>query len=174
MADRLYLSNDANTSAQIAGYNYHEATHTFAFANESSALTGSATLVPLFIAPENGRIVDFYIGVVTPAVSASGFVSGNVSADVRINSAPVCSTQPQIVGPLGSAGAAGRQTTNTTFTSAAGKHSPVSAVVNVNSANFSAGDMISLDYNLVSGGSAAAGAAGKGFYAGVKVRYAAR
>ena len=174
MADRLYLSNDNNTSAQIAGYNYHEATHVFALANESSALTGSATLVPVFLAPDNGRIIDFYIGVVSPAVSASGFVSGNVSADVRINSAPVCSTQPQIVGPLGSAGAAGRQTTNTTFTSAAGKPSPVSAVINVNSAVFSAGDAISIDYNLVSGGSAAAGTAGKGFYAAVKVRYAAR
>lgn len=174
MADRIFLSNDNLTSAQVPGYQYHEEHRHWQQASETSALTGSATLVPVFIAPANGRIVDFYIGVVTPAVSASGFVSANVSADLRINSAAVCSTQPLIKGPLGSAGAAGRQTTITTFTSAAGKPSPVSAVVNVASAAFSAGDMISIDYNLQSAGSAAAGAAGTGFYAGIKVRYDAR
>ena len=174
MADRLYLSNDANTSAQIAGYNYHETTHVWAFANESSALAQSATLVPVFIAPENGRIIDFYIGVVAPAVSAANFTGAVVSADVRINSVAVCSTQPLINGPVGSTSFATRKTTNTTFTSAAGNPSPVSAVLNVNSATFSAGDMISIDYNATSAGGAAAGTAGKGFYAAVKVRYASR
>ncbi len=174
MADRLFLSNDGLTSAQIPGYDFHEEIRFFSLANESSALASSATLVPVFLADKPGRIVDFWIGVVTPAVSASGFVSGNVSATVNINSAAALSTPPAIIGPVGSAGAAGRQTTNTTFTSAAGKPSPVSAVVNPLSANFSAGDMISINYNLQSAGSAAATAAGTGFYAAVKLRYAAR
>jgi hypothetical protein len=46
-----------------------------------------------------------------------------------------------------------------------------SAVVNQASAFASAGNMISIDYNLRSVGSAAAGAAGTGFYVGVVVRY---
>jgi hypothetical protein len=174
MADRIFASNDGLTSAQVVGYEYEERVFHFSLARESSVHGSSATLVPVAIVDKPGRIVDFYIGVVSPALSASGFVSANISADVRINSAVCCSTQPQLVGPVGSSAQFGRQATNTTFTSAAGKASPVSAVINSASAAFSAGDQISIDYNLVSGGSAAAGAAGTGLYAAVKVRYNAR
>ncbi len=174
MADRKILSNDTVTAPLKQGLVADEEVFTFSLANESSALTGSATLVPLTIAKQNGRITDFVIGVVAPAVSASGFVSANVSATVNINSAACLSTVPVIYGPVTSAGAATRKVTNAVSASAAGNPAPVSAVVNQASANFSTGDMISLDYNLLSVGSAAAGTAGKGFYAMVRVRYAAQ
>lgn len=174
MADRKLLSNDTVTAPAKQGIAYNEEVFTFNLANESSALTGSATLVPLTIAKQNGRIVDFVIGVVAPAVSASGFVSADVSATVNINPAPCLSTVPVIKGPVTSAGAATRKITNAVSTSAAGNPAPVSAVVNAASAAFSTGDMISLDYHLTSVGSAAAGTAGKGFYAQVRLRYAAQ
>ncbi len=176
MADRKVLSNDTYTAPQGQGVAYQEEIISFAI-NETSvhgAATGVTLLGVAGPMTKPGRIVDFVIGVANIAVSASGFVSANVSADVRINSAPVCSTQPAIPGPVGSAGAATRIATNQTFTSAAGKPSPTSAVINQNSANFSAGDMISIDYALGSAGSAAAGTSGKGFYANVVVRYAAQ
>lgn len=160
--DRIFLSNDAVGG----GIDFNEATFYFGFASESSAAgTASATLVPLFVAPENGRIVDCFVGVVLPAVSASGFVSGTQEANVRINSVQILSTVPAI-NMAGSAGQAVRKSTN-----AGGG---VSAVVNWGSATFSAGDQISIDYNSRSVGSAAAGAAGKGLQVGVKVRYSAR
>ena len=166
MADRIFLSNDSTVSA-FSGTFPDEEVFGFSLANESSALTGSATLVPLAggIAKANGKITDFWIGVVAPAVSASGFISANISATVNINSATCLSTNPAILGPASSAGAAVRKATN-----AGGG---TSAVVNTASAAFSAGDMISINYNLQSSGSAAAGAAGTGFYAAVKVRYSA-
>lgn len=46
-------------------------------------------------------------------------------------------------------------------------------VVDANSAVFSAGDMLTVDYNARSVGSAAAGAAGNAMYVAVVVRYAA-
>jgi hypothetical protein len=163
MADRLFLSNDSTVSG--GGIESDEEVLFFSFANESSALTGSAINVPLGIAKANGRIADVFIGVVAPAVSASGFVSGTVDATVKINSATALSTNPAIT-MAGSAGAATRKST------IAG--GGTSAVVNVASANFSAGDAISIDWNARSVGSAAAGAAGTGLYLGVKLRYAAR
>ncbi len=163
MALRAFLSNDSTVSG--GGIEYDEEILFFNTANESSAHGASASLVPVGIAKANGTIADVFVGVVLPAVSASGFVSGTTQADVRINSATVCSTLPSI--PMaGSAGAATRKSTN-----AGGG---VSAVVNVASATFSAGDQLSVDWNAVSVGSAAAGAAGKGVYVGVKLRYAAR
>jgi len=175
MADRKVLSNDTYSAPQGQGLAYQEEVFTIAL-NETSVHGAAATTLQGIAGPMSkpGRIVDFVIGVAAIAVSASGFVSANVSADVRINSAPVCSTQPAIPGPVGSAGAAFRIATNSTFTSAAGKPSPTSAVINAASANFSAGDMISMDYALGSAGSAAAGTSGKGFYGQVTVRYAAQ
>lgn len=173
MADRKILSNDTVTAPLKQGLATDEEVFTFGQLSETSALTGSA-VVPLFIAKQNGRIVDLVIGVVAPAVSASGFVSANVSADVKINSVPVCSTTPQIYGPVASAGAATRKVTNAVSTSAAGNPAPTSAVINLASSYFSTGDQVALSYNMVSGGSAAAGTAGTGFYAQVRVRYAAQ
>lgn len=175
MADRKVLSNDTYTAPQGQGLAYQEEVFVIAF-NESSVHTAATVTLQGVAGPMSkpGRITDFVIGVVATAVSASGFVSATVTGDVRINSAPVCSTAPSIPGPVGSAGAAIRIATNSTFTSAAGKPAPVSAVINAASANFSAGDMISMDYTIGSAGSAAAGTAGKGFYGQVTVRYAAQ
>lgn len=173
MADRKILSNDTVTAPLKQGLATDEEVFTFAQVSETSALTGSAT-APLFIAKQNGRIVDLVIGVVAPAVSASGFVSADVSADVKINSVAVCSTQPVIKGPVTSAGAATRKVTNAVSTSAAGNPAPISAVINLASSYFSTGDQVALAYNLNSVGSAAAGTAGAGFYAQVRVRYAAQ
>jgi hypothetical protein len=153
-----FLSQDA------VGYTFDEEVFYFALANESSALTGSATLVPLGIAKKAGRIADVFIGVGTPAVSASGFVSGTVDVQARVNSAAVMSTLPSIV-MAGSAGAAGRKATN--------NGGGVSGVVNQASAAVAKGGMISIDYNARSVGSAAAGSAGTGLYVGVVVRYEA-
>ena len=164
MANRLLLSNDSTVSG--GGIQPDEEVLFFMWANESSAHgTLSATLVPVGIAKANGVISDVYIGVVLPAVSASGFVSGTTEAQVNINSAAVLSTLAAI-NMAGSAGAAVRKATN----SGGG----VSAIITTASAVFSAGDQISLNYDSRSVGSAAAGAAGKGLYAAVTVRYAAR
>jgi hypothetical protein len=162
MADRISLTNDA---VDPSGFSYVEEVFTWNVASETSVMAASATLLPIAAMKANGRIVNAFIGLVTPPVSASGFVSGTVDATFRINSAEVLSTLPSI--PMaGSAGAATRKSTN-----AGGG---VSAVVNTASASFSAGDQISFDYNARSVGSAAAGATSKGLYATVVVRYAAR
>lgn len=163
MANRLFLSNDSTVSG--GGIQPDEEVFSFGQASETSALTGSATLQPLFIAKSNGVIADVFVGVALPGVSASGWVSGTADATVRINSAAVCSTNPSIT-MAGSAGQASRKST----ISGGG----VSAVVNVASAAFSAGDQISIDWNARSVGSAAATAAGQGFRGSVLVRYAAR
>jgi len=165
MADRLISTNDAWKS-----YDYDEEVFTFGLANATSANTGSAQHVISFVAKRHGRISDFYIRAV-PAVSASGFVSANLTANVRINSVSALSTLPVIDGPVGSAGAATAKATNVGGTSAAGNPGPVSAVINSASANFSAGDLVSIEYNLQSGGSAAAGTAGTGFAGTIVVRY---
>lgn len=163
MPSRIFLSNDGLPG--VGGVTFDEEYFQFGQASETSALAGSASLVPLFIAKQNGVIADVVVGVALPGVSASGWVSGTVDATVRINSAAVCSTNPAI-NMAGSAGQATRKSTN----SGGG----VSAVVNVASAAFSAGDQISVDWNARSVGSAAATAAGQGFTGGVIIRYAAR
>lgn len=163
MADRVLLSNDATV-----GYTNDDRIATLnLLANETSAHGASAGNVQFFgPLPVNGRIVDFAIGVLQPALSASGFVSGTVNATLRINSATVCSTDP-VLTMVATSATCIRQATNQSAANA------TSAVVNNLSANFSAGDMISIDWNARSVGSAAAGAAGKGLYAMVRYRLAA-
>ena len=152
----LFLSRDA------AGYSFDDNVVFVSLANETSALTGSATLVPAAVTYRPGRIVDAFIAVATPALSASGFVSGTVDAQVRINSAAVLATQPSIAMAANSAGM-GRRATN-----AGGG---VSAIINPSSASFGRGAMITVDYNARSVGSAAAGVAGNGLMVGVVIRY---
>jgi hypothetical protein len=137
--------------------------------SETSAATAttSAQIVPLFQAPHPGTIVDVYVGCAQTPVSASGFVSGTILANARINSATVCSTQPSI--PMAAASAASnRSRTNNSTTSLA---STVSAVVNAASASFLKGDQISIDYGVTSAGSAAAGLGATGIYVGVIARF---
>lgn len=171
MADRLFLSNDNYTASRPAGgYEYdNEVFIANILANEASAHPASSnTLIPLFTAKQNGRITDVWIGVTQPACSASGFVSGSVSATVNINSAACLSTVPAVVAPALSANIV-RGTTN-----AAPNSAFISAVVNAASATFSTGDQISYNWTTQSAGSAAAGAAGKGLVLGVRVRYTSR
>lgn len=173
MADRLFLSNDTVGG----GVGYAEQTFcypcggTMTEGSVHGAANFSGAVLPMFIAKGNGRILDCFIGVVQPALSASGFVSGTVTATPRINSVAVCSTNP-VIKMVGVSSGVVRTSTNNLL-SAQLSAGGASAVVNVNSANFSTGDQISFDYNTFSVGSAAAGAAGSGFYIGVTVRYAA-
>lgn len=164
MADRLFLGNDATT-----GYGFDEKIITFpVLANEASAhVTSANTLVPIWTAPANGRVTDFYISVVNVALSASGFVSGAVSADLRRNSASVLSTVPGLT-QVATSALVVRQCT--LGPSAANL---TSAVVNAASAAFSAGDQFAINWTMQSGASAAAGAGGKGFVVSMKVRMAA-
>ncbi|CAB4142932.1 hypothetical protein UFOVP434_52 [uncultured Caudovirales phage] len=155
-----FLSQDA------VGFTFDEEVLYFMTANETSAHGISGATIPVGIMKKPGRIAAAFVGVGTPAVSASGFVSGTVDAQVRINSATVMSTLPSIA-MAGSAGQAGRRATNF------GGAGVTSGVVNQASAAFSAGAMISIDYNARSVGSAAATAAGTGVYVGVLVRYEA-
>lgn len=168
--DRIFLSNDS-TSSGTGGVHVEE--NVFAYmpqVSETSALTNatSAQIVPVVMAKANGRVVDAYVGLAQNAVSASGFVSGYATANVRINSATCLSTQPAIYQATASA-ANNRARSNNVGNSNA--NSAVSAVVNVTSAVFSAGDMISIDYGYLSAGSAAAGLAATGIYVGFTLRY---
>ena len=160
MASSLFLSND------VAGFSYTEESFVYSFANEASVHGNSAAVVSL-AGPMTraGKVVEVAIGVVKPATSASGFVSGTTTAALRINSAAVCSTDP-LIPMAGSAGQAIRQNTNASGIG-------TSAVINPNSAAFAVGAQLAFDFNARSVGSAAAGAAGTGFYLNVKVRYAA-
>lgn len=166
--DRIVLTNDSTSS----GGGIHADEQMFFYdpmVNETSAATAatSAQLVPLFIAKAPGRITDCFVAVAQTAVSASGFVSGTVNANVRVNSAVALSTQPSI--PMAAASAASnRSRTNNSTTSLA---TTVSAVVNVASASFLQGDQISIDYGVTSAGSAAAGLGVTGVSVGVIVRY---
>ena len=161
MADRLLLSNDTDK-----GYYFQEEVFSWTTPLETSAHGFSAVNVPLVgPMPHNGRIVDIILGVAQPALSASGFVSGTVDANVRINSgATICTTAPAIAMAATSATCV-RKATNEVTTGV------TKAVLGAGSAVFSAGDMIEVDYNARSVGSAAAGAAGNGAYIAVVVRY---
>jgi hypothetical protein len=166
--DRIFLSNDS-----VGGGIKTDAQEFFfsPFINETSAVaTSSEQLIPFVIAKQNGHIKDLYVGVSQTAVSASGFVSGAVSANVRINSALVCSTGPSVV--MASASAANNRTATNSPNNVAGVKT--SAVINYQSAQFSAGDMISLDWAAYSAGSAAAGLAMTGPYFGVLLHYYAQ
>lgn len=166
--DRILLSNDSTSS----GGGIHQDEQEFVYnpaVSETSAATGatSAILVPLFIAKAPGRVTDIFVAVAQTAVSASGFVSGTVNADVRINSASITSTKPSI--PVAAASAAqNRSRTNNSTNSLA---VTVSAVINGNSSHFAQGDQISIDYGVLSGGSAAAGVGSTVPSIGVLVRY---
>lgn len=162
--DSNFLTNDA------AGYSYFERIHQFGFASEASAHGASTTLTELFTVPPgySGQIMDVQLGVVLPAVSASGFVSGTIDATLRINSVAVCSTVPAIL----MAGSAGQASATTTF--GTGITALItSGVVNVASNAITQGDRISIDMNARSVGSAAATAAGKGLFGYVRYRYKA-
>ena len=156
---RIYLSNDAD------GQNYVEESLYFTWVSETSVHGTSATLISLAGPMTNdGEIVDVVLGVVRPALSASGFVSGTVNFDVKINSATCLSVLPAIAMAATSAQAIRTNTNGTTTLT-------TPAVLNQGSNKFSAGDQICINWNAVSVGSAAAGAAGIGLYATVKVRY---
>ena len=172
MADRLLLSNDTVTAPQGQGIvNDDDNIYVPLLANIGSvhgtaAVTLATAAGPM---PQNGRIVDFAIGVGRIAVSASGFISATVSANLRINSVSCLTTLPGLLGPVGSANSAVQAVTNKC---SAGNGT--SAVINAASAAFSAGDTISIDWTAGSAGSAAATQTGTGLFALVKVRYAAQ
>lgn len=165
MADKLFLSNDATR-----GYGFDVKYITLPIlVNESSGhVTSANTLVPLFTIPANSRVVDFFIDTVQVALSASGFVSGTISADLRRNSASILSTVPAITGPVATSALCVRQCT--LGPSAA---NIVSAVVNQNSALCSAGDQLAVNWTMQSGASAVPGSGGKGFKATVVLRMSA-
>lgn len=160
MADGITLTNDS------AGFSYRDTTLRYNFVSETSVHGNSGTRYAMGVWPTtatSGRIVDFGIGIVAPATSASGFVSGTVDATLRVNSNAVCSTVPAI-NMAGSAGQSARIATNQSNALA------TSGIVNTASAVVNPGDEISLDWNARSVGSAAAGAAGVGFYSWVTIR----
>lgn len=173
MASRLLLSNDTVTAPQGQGIVYDDDhIYCYPFANATSAHGPAATSNAVVAGPmkQNGQIVDFAIGVTGIAISASGFVSANVSANVRINSVSCLSTIPALIGPV--AGSATQFVKAQTNLCSAGNG--VSAIVNTASAAFSTGDYITMDYQALSAGSAAAGTAGTGLWARVTVRYNAQ
>lgn len=158
MSDGIVLSNDS------AGFSYRDTRYEFAFVSETSVHGVSGTRYALGTWPTSatsGKIIDFGISVVAPATSASGFVSGTINATLRVNSGAVCSTNPAIL-MAGSAGQAVR--VGTYASTAVNQALATSAVVNVASAQVNPGDQIAADWNAVSVGSAAAGAAGVGLY----------
>lgn len=168
MASRLLLSNDSTLGV---GYHFDDRYVSFnPLANETSVHGNSAAVVQVFTVPAgaSGTIVDFQIGVVTAAISASGWVSGTVDVTPRINSFAVMSTVPAIL-MAGSTGQAGRVFTG--VSSVLNQALCTSGIVNAASNAFSADDQISYDYNARSVGSAAAGTSGKGLYAVLVARY---
>ena len=190
-ADELFLTNDSQGSIFVEQtYYFGSLLEVSAHGTAGVSVSGQDVFMngrPLTTynsaLPPFGRIVDFGIGVVQPALSASGFVSGTTDAGVYINGAAVLSTRPSIpmlnvsAGASVSAGATTYVTTNTGTSktnSITVSGAPVSAIINTASAGFSVGDVISIDYNARSVGSAAAGIAGRGVYGFVTVRYGAR
>lgn len=167
--DQLVLNNDAK------GYDFVDRFHFFGFASESSAHGAAAlAMVECFTVPPgySGTIQDVGLGVVLPAVSASGFVSGTVTCTVRINSNAVCSTDPKIA-MAGSAGQAYRVFTGGAVSGVA-SGLVTSAVVNAASNTINPGDQVAVDLTANSAGSAAAGAAGKGLYGYIRYRFKSR
>lgn len=172
MADRLLLTNDTINAPQGQGIVYDDDNIYIPLLANAASAHGTGAVTHQFVAgpmPQAGRIVDFAVGVSKIAVSASGFVSANVSANLRVNSVSCLTTLPNLIGPVTSSNSAIPVATNKC---SAGNG--VSAVVNPLSANFSAGDFITVDFNAQSAGSAAATQAGTGAWALVKIRYAAQ
>lgn len=177
MADNLILSNDA------LGYEFYEETIEFPTCvplplNDASALAFSTSAAPAPVRVMNrpGRIIDFGFGVVNPAVSASGFVSGTIDATLTINGVGSVLSQLPTVKMYGSAGQLSGALSGRVFVnaSAASTAFQIPAVINQASAQFNAGDQLGVQVNARSVGSAAAGTAGAGFYGYVKVRYSAQ
>lgn len=156
MADKVLISN-----ATTYGYDYDDKLIHIAGTATGVSVHGAATMSALgqnvFVAQANGRFTDVGLAAQRMALSASGFVSGTVLATLRINSVAVCSTDPSIT-MAGSAGAVGQTATNKTATGA----NAVSGIVNTASAAFSTGDIITVDWNTFSVGSAAATSSGIG------------
>jgi len=164
MAERIFLSNDAGSQGGIF---WDEEVFTFSYAGTTSAHGASASNVAL-AGPmkSNGIITDFVIGVTNPALSASGFVSGSISANVKINGVSACTTMPSILRASDSA--------NVTFKATNVPATGVTpAVLSPTLSRFSTGNMLSIDTRTETAGSAAAGAAGTGLFVSVKVRYTA-
>lgn len=157
---QLFLSNDA------VGTQFGEEIFRVNLASTTSATATSAVSIPAAVATKNGKIVGAWVALNNPALSASGFVSGTVSLTPRINSVAAFSIVPSI--DMVATSALVVRTNTLTAASAAGV---VKGTINPLSAQFSAGDTISFDYNMTSAGSAAAGFAGAGFIGAITVRY---
>src|SRR5215475_9508627 len=147
--DRLLLSNDAVGTTAMDNY---AVSYLDALLFDTSAHGVSASAIQAWIGPmmNNGHIVDFFLGVARPAISASGFISGTVDAAVYINSAQVLSTNPSI--PMLAASAGLYAGYNTRGVLASALWSGTSAVVNNASSFFSAGDFIAATWNARSVG----------------------
>lgn len=163
--DLLVLSNAPND-----GNTFVEEVFRFGDINATSAMAGVAANSTVIAGPMHraGRVVDFAIAVVEPALSASGFISGNVSANLFIlngsTTISAITTLPAILGPVANSAAVVPKATN-----AGGGTSAVPANV-----YFSAGDLLLMNKTGNSAGSAAAGNTSvKGFNGFVKVRYIA-
>lgn len=165
-ADEFFLSNTT------AGLDFNDRQFTFFKQDsETSVIAASSTNQP-GVGPmdRNGRVIGLFIGVSRAALSASGFVSATIDADLRINSgANIMTTKPSIV-MLAASATVALQRVATNYVSA---HSAATAgVVNAASGVFSAGDMLEFDYNARSVGSAVPGLTQTGIYIGVTVRFA--
>ncbi len=167
MADDILLSSDA------VGYEFDDETKWFtvqgAWTELSAHGLSASGIVPQMLAQRSGRIIDFGMGVI-PATSASGFITGTATTHLFINGASIFSNAP-VIAKAGSTGQHVRTFVNTSTTSTAFVNP---AVLNTASATVNVGDQIGAIYDLQSVGSAAAGAAGTGYYAYVTIRYAAR
>lgn len=171
MADRLSLSNDTLTAPQGQGIFYDEDKYFVPLLLNDTSVHGTAAVTLVAAGgpvKQKGRVIDFRIGVARMAVSASGFISATVSANLRINSVSCLSTLPGVLGPVLSAAALTRVNTNNC---SAGNGT--SAIINTASAAFSAGDTFQIDWTAGSAGSAAAAQTGTGLYAEITVRYGA-
>lgn len=159
---RIFLSNDAGSQG---GIYWDEDVFTFAYAGTTSVHGASASNVSLAGPMKaNGIIQEFIIGVTNPALSASGFVSGSISANVKINGVSALTTLPSIA----VATVSGAVTFKATNQNVSGV---VPAVVSPTLGVFSAGNFISIDTRTETAGSAAAGAAGTGLFVTCRVRY---
>lgn len=167
-ADRILLSNDSGSSGGgVHGDDQQFCYSPYASQTSSIGAASSITLVPMFVAKSNGRIVDAGVGLGTAPVSASGFISGAATMQVRINSTAALSTQP-LATMVAASAATNYNASNTQIAT-----TNVSAVVNAASGAFSQGNLITIDWQTYSAGSAAAGLAGAGLDVWVTARYAA-
>ncbi len=163
MADKIFLDNDST------GYGFSNEKFNFPQqpTTEASAHGFSGTTVQLGIVNASGRVYDFQLGIVNPALSASGYVSGTVDCDLLVNGASIMSTKPAFA-MVATSALVVRQSTN--GTSAANITFPI---INTASAAVVPGDQICVTFNARSNGSAAAGFAGHGLVGYALIRPAA-